>query len=174
MKKVLLCVWLKKLNTLFKPKILISACLLGEKVRYDGKIKKYDLSKLEKYYDFVTCCPEVDGGLATPREPSEILKDGRVVNSSGIDVSKAFKNGAKKALSLALSHDIKIALLKSKSPSCSNKMIYDGTFSRSLKEGMGKTAELLLLHNIEVFDEMQIDKILSKKERILKTTQSLF
>ncbi len=166
MKKVLRCVWLKKLSIDFKPKILVSACLLGQKVRYDGKIKKYDLSELEKYYDFVACCPEVDGGLATPRNPSEILKDGRVVNSAGIDMSESFEKGAKNALSLALFHDIKIALLKSKSPSCSNKMIYDGTFSGSLKKGIGKTVELLLQKNIEVFDEMQIDKILSKKERI--------
>jgi uncharacterized protein YbbK (DUF523 family) len=162
MKKVLQCAWLRKLSIDFKPKILISACLLGEKVRYDGKIKKYDLSKLEKYYDFVSCCPEVDGGLKIPREASEILKDGRVMNSGGTDASKAFENGAKKALYLAFFHDIKIALLKSKSPSCSNKMIYDGTFSGSLKEGIGKTTEILLLHDIEVFDEMQIDKILSK------------
>lgn len=166
MKKVLRCVWLKKLNTLFKQKILVSACLLGDKVRYDGKIKKYDLNELKKYYDFVACCPEVDGGLATPRNPSEILKDGRVVNSAGVDVSYAFENGAKNTLLLAFQHDIKIAILKSKSPSCSNKMVYDGTFTGCLKEGIGKTVKLLLQNGIEVFDETQIEKILPKKERI--------
>ena len=173
MKKVLRCAWLKKLSINFKPKILVSACLLGERVRYDGEVKKYDLNRLENYYDFIACCPEVDGGLKTPREPSEILKDGTVINSAGVDVSRAFKKGANTTLSLALKHDIKIALLKSKSPSCSNKMIYDGTFTNSLVEGVGKTVKLLLENDIEVFNEMQIDKILSKREDA-KTTQSLF
>ncbi len=173
MKKVLRCVWLKKLSIDFKPKILVSACLLGKKVRYDGKIKKYDLSELEKYYDFVACCPEVDGGLETPRDPSEILKNGTVINSAGVDVSKEFEKGANTALSLTLKHDIKIALLKSKSPSCSNKIVYDGTFSNSLVEGIGKTTKLLLQNNIEVFNETQIDKLLSKREDV-RTTQSLF
>ena len=94
MKKVLQCVWREKLN------ILISACLLGDRVRYDGKCKSYDISKLENY-NLVSCCPEVDGGLPTPRFPSEIMSDGRVVNSENIDVSEEFNIGAKNALNIA-------------------------------------------------------------------------
>ncbi len=159
MKKVLQCVWREKLSIRFKIKILISACLLGEFVRFDGKIKTYDLSLLDNY-ELISCCPEVDGGLPTPRAPSEIQIDGRVVNSNDIDVSEAFNIGAKKALDIARFHGIQLAILKSKSPSCSNRLIYDGSFSGTLTEGLGVTVKLLEKNGIKVFDENQIEDAL--------------
>jgi uncharacterized protein YbbK (DUF523 family) len=139
--------------------ILISSCLLGNKVRYDGKCKSYDIEKLKKY-NLISVCPEVDGGLPVPRAPSEIQSDGRIVNIEDRDVSSFFEKGAKMALELAKSHDVKVAVLKSKSPSCSNKMVYDGTFSGKLKEGHGVTVKLLESYGIKVFDEHEIDKVL--------------
>jgi uncharacterized protein YbbK (DUF523 family) len=156
MKKVLQCVWLKRSIINSKPKILISACLLGKYVRYDGKIKSYDLSIL-KDYELIPCCPEVDGGLPTPRAASEIQNDGTVVNTEGKDVTSEFNKGALIALKLAKLHNINIAILKSKSPSCSNKMIYDGTFSGSLKQGKGITVKLLEKHGIKIFDEKVLE-----------------
>ena len=148
MKKVLPCVWLEKLN------ILISSCLLSNWVRYDGKCKIYDISKLENY-NLIVCCPEVDGGLPVPRPPSEI-QNSKVINSRGMDVSKEFEKGAQIALNLVKKHDIKVAILKSKSPSCSNRFIYDGSFSGTLKKGKGWTVKLLERHGVKVFDEYEI------------------
>ena len=153
--------------------IIVSACLIGENVRYDGKIKpckSSEFKKLIEQNDILPFCPEVEGGLPTPRAPSEILKaDGRgvikgeakIVNSKGEDVTEFFLKGAHKALEAAKKHNIKAAVLKSKSPSCSNKMIYDGTFSKTLNQGVGVTAALLDQNGIKVFDENEIEAFLS-------------
>ena len=143
-------------------KVLVSACLLGERVRYDGKVKLYSHPIFEKLImenRVISCCPEVDGGLSIPRIPSEI-QGNRVVNQIGIDVTSYFIDGAKKALVLAKRHNIKIAILKSKSPSCSNNRVYDGNFSKTLKDGMGITAALLEHEDISVFNEDQLDELL--------------
>jgi uncharacterized protein YbbK (DUF523 family) len=147
------------LNIPSKTKILISACLLGQKVRFDGKIKTYDVALLEDY-DLISCCPEVDGGLPTPRMPSEIQSDGSILNSENVDVSEAFNKGAQKALDTAIFYNIKVAILKSKSPSCSNRLVYDGSFSGTLTKGLGITVELLEQNGIKVFDENQIEEAL--------------
>ncbi len=142
-------------------KVLISACLLGEKVRYDGKVKLYNHPIFEKLImenRVISCCPEVDGGLSIPRIPSEI-KDNRVINQIGVDVTSNFTNGAKKTLMLAKQHNIKVAILKSKSPSCSNNFIYDGNFSKTLKKGKGITTKLLESEGILVFNENQLDEL---------------
>ena len=140
--------------------ILVSACLLGDKVRYDAKIKQYDLSKLHKF-NHIPVCPEVDGGLPTPRLASELQADGSVMMKNGANVSLYFKNGAKKALELVHRYNIKVAIMKSKSPSCSNKMVYDGSFSGTLIKGRGLTVMLLMKNGVMVFDETQIDEALA-------------
>ena len=139
--------------------ILISACLLGDRVRYDGKCKSYDISRLEKY-NLISCCPEVDGGLPVPRIPAEIYHD-RVMNREGKDVTKAFKKGANHALSLVKEHHIKVAIMKANSPSCSNANIYDGTFSKTLKRGKGLTVQLLEKEGVKVFNETQLEEAFS-------------
>jgi uncharacterized protein YbbK (DUF523 family) len=136
-------------------KILVSSCLLGRNVRYDGKNNFID-HKIFKEHQIFPICPEVDGGLATPRAPSEIIKD-RVINIEGEDVTRFFQNGADYALSLAKKHNIKIAILKSKSPSCSKEIVYDGSFSKKLIPGEGITAKLLKQNGIKVFDETELD-----------------
>jgi len=144
----------------FNKKILISSCLLGKKVRYDGLIKDYDILLLENY-QLVDCCPEVDGGLPIPRPPSEIQVNGKVFDNNGIDVTDKFNCGANMALKLVVNENIKIAILKSKSPSCSNKMVYDGTFSGVLIRGIGVTTKVLEQNGIKVFDENEIEKALA-------------
>jgi uncharacterized protein YbbK (DUF523 family) len=145
--------------------ILISSCLLGNRVRYDAEIKTYDISRL-KNHNLIPACPEVDGGLPVPRPASELQKDGRVVNIEGLDVTEAFEKGAKKALQFVKEHDIKVAILKSKSPSCSNKMIYDGSFRGVLTKGKGITVKLLESHSIRVFDESEIDEAIKYLEKL--------
>jgi len=140
--------------------ILVSACLLGHRCRYDGKVPAH-LPCLAGKGEVVPFCPEVAGGLPTPRPPAEIVggegKDvldgrARVVTNTGTDVTKEFLTGAEGALSLCRQRGIKKALLKSRSPSCSATLIYDGTYSGRLRRGEGVTAALLRRAGIEVED----------------------
>ena len=141
-------------------KILISACLVGEKTNYEGKSKYCpDIEKLLEKYELVPFCPEMEGGLKTPRKPSERVKD-RVKMSDGKDVTKNFEAGAELALNICLYLGIKIAILKENSPSCGTHKIYDGTFSGKLINGMGVTAELLKRKGITVLSEEEIDTLL--------------
>ena len=137
-------------------KVLVSACLLGENVRYDGSNNQLYHDRL-KELDIIPCCPEVDGGLPTPRIPSERYHD-RVMNQEGKDNTKYFEKGASIALDLVKQHNIKVAIMKAKSPSCGNAMIYDGTFSKTLKKGKGVTVELLEKEGVKVFNEHQLEE----------------
>ncbi len=152
-------------------KILISSCLLGEDVRYDGNNSSIAFNpnvsfSLKELFMDILCdneiysfCPEVAGGLGVPRIPSEIVKTDKpfiVQNAEGADVTINFLVGAKKALDVCTQEDIKVALLKANSPSCGNINIYDGTFSNNLIEGQGLTARLLKENGIEVFNETQL------------------
>lgn len=139
-----------------KENILISGCLLGERCRYDGKSKvcpKAD--NLKEKYNLIPVCPEVLGGLITPRTPCEIQSD-RVIDQNGVDKTLEYKKGAEIALALAKENNCHIAVLKSKSPSCGKGHIYDGTFSKTLKEGNGITADLLLENGIKVISEDEL------------------
>lgn len=136
-----------------REKILVSACLLGQKVRYDGGDSMTDdLFLLKDRYDLIPMCPEVQGGLPVPRPPAEILL-GKVVTGAGQDVTKNFEEGARIVLDLCLTLGIKKAILKSKSPSCGKGRIYDGSFTRNLVSGDGVTTRLLERHGIEVYSE---------------------
>ncbi len=152
-----------------KNKILVSSCLLGELVRYDGVIKEpvFDLLLLHQKGLVISVCPEVSGGLSVPRLPAEITNgDGYtvlsgksdIIRSDGVSVKDAYVVGAKFALSLVKKYNIKIAILKSKSPSCSNNMIYDGSFNRKLSSGVGVSTALLELNDVKVFNENQIEE----------------
>ena len=144
-----------------KPKILVSACLIGEPVRYDGKDKNTlkELNALKEKYDIIPICPEVMGGLPIPRPPSEIRGD-KVINTLGKDVTENFKKGAEKALQLAKENKVLFALLKQSSPSCGTKTIYNGNFENVKISGMGVTAKLLFGNGITVYSEEDIEKIL--------------
>ena len=140
--------------------ILVSACLLGENCRYDGKAgKRIDIESLRKKYNLIPVCPEVLGGLPTPRTPSERVGE-RVVMKDGRDVTDNFMKGAREALKICEAFGCKRAILKERSPSCGRGMIYDGSFTGALKEGDGVTAQLLLEHGILVYGESEISKLL--------------
>lgn len=140
------------------PKILVSACLYGECTKYDGtcNLLKHPLFlKWKNMGELIPVCPEVMGGLPTPRPCSEI-KDGKVVNTEGQDVTDNFNKGAQEALKIARENGVTFAILKQGSPSCGCKKIYDGTFSGKKISGMGVTARLLTDNGIVVFDEDDI------------------
>ncbi len=143
-----------------KKNLIISACLIGTPCRYDGKsVRKIDVEALKEKYNLIPICPEIYGGLSTPRVPSERLGE-RVVMQNGNDVTDNFHRGAMAALEFAKINGATIALLKEKSPSCGKGKIYDGSFSGTLAGGNGVTAELLMAHGISVFGESEIEKLL--------------
>lgn len=148
-------------------KILVSRCLLGHRVRYDGGASgPFDL--LEQWIGegrVVPLCPEVAGGLPTPRAAAEIpggqggeVLDGiaAVITTDGEDVSAQFLEGARQALELVQKHGIRVAVLKANSPSCGNLLTYDGTFSGVKVSGEGVTAALLKRHGVRVFSELEL------------------
>lgn len=133
-------------------KILVSACLLGENCKYNGK-NNYS-ERVAAYvagHEVIPVCPEVLGGLPTPRDPSEIV-DGVVTNRKGVSVDRQFRDGAEKALRIAEENEIDLAILQSRSPSCGVNQIYDGTFTGHLIPGQGVFAELMLQHGYRVMD----------------------
>jgi len=151
-------------------KILVSACLLGEKVRYDGlvvPVSKMMTGILRSTSVIIPFCPEVAGGLPVPRNSAEIsgkdgfdVLDGKSIikNKSGDDVTLFYLNGAAKTLETAIKNNIKAAILKEKSPSCGKSLIYDGTFTKTLKSGKGVTAALFERNGIHVFNEKEIEQ----------------
>lgn len=137
-----------------KEKVLVSACLLGVCCRYDGRsVPCEEVISLSEKYELIPFCPEIYGGLPTPRIPSERVGD-RVVMKDGTDVTENYARGAAEALRLARLLGAKLAVLKEKSPSCGSALIYDGSFTGSLKEGEGVTAELLRREGIRVISEL--------------------
>ena len=132
---------------------VVSACLAGLPCRYDGRTNlKPEVAALVASGLAVPVCPEELGGLPTPRTPSE-LRDGRVVAADERDVTAEFTAGAEAALYIAEEYGCCAAVLKARSPSCGCGRIYDGTFSRTLIDGNGLFAELLLKKGFEVFTE---------------------
>jgi len=144
-------------------KILISACLLGEKCRYDGNDNLIpEIAKKWNIDNILSCCPEVLGGLPTPREPAEIINgtathvlngNAQVITKNGVDVTKEFIAGAYETLKLATENNIKVAILKERSPSCGSCKVYDGTFKGTKINGAGLTTALLRQHGIKIYSE---------------------
>lgn len=151
--------------------VLVSACLLGQRVRFDGAHKQAHSDVLQRWLDqgrVVPFCPEVAGGLPVPRPAAEIARgaggaqmlagDARVLTRAGDDVSAAFVAGARQALALAQVHGIRVAVLKDGSPSCGAATIHDGTFTGTRIAGLGVTAALLREAGVQVFSELQFDE----------------
>lgn len=133
-------------------RIMVSACLLGENCKYSGG--NNDSEKVHRFlegHEVVPFCPEVEGGLPTPRVPSEIV-NGVVTNKEGIVVDGEFRLGARKGLELAKREKVDLVILQSRSPSCGVKQIYDGTFTGNKISGMGVFAKLLSENGFELLD----------------------
>ena len=153
-----------------KQPLLISACLLGIPCRYDGKVKKSlfgqrelsleeFLPLLEEKYTLVPYCPEIYGGLPTPRIPSERVGE-RVLSKNGNDVTEEYFRGAAHGLLLCQTLNITLALTKAKSPACGKGRIYDGTHTGTLTDGNGVLADALLGNGILVYNEEEADALL--------------
>lgn len=143
-----------------KQPLLISACLLGVRCRYDGESRAVQAAEaLAERYQLIPVCPEQLGGLTTPRPPAE-RRAARVVAKDGRDVTEQYRRGAEETLRLAKLFGCEAAVLKERSPSCGTGTIYDGTFSGTLCEGYGVCAQLLLENGIAVYGESQSDGLL--------------
>ena len=140
-------------------KIIVSACLLGLNCRYGGDgCADARVLALAKEHELVPVCPEQLGGLATPREPNEIL-GGRVVDRRGRDSTENFERGAGEVLKLAKLLGCQAAVLKERSPSCGSSLIYDGSFSGRRIPGAGVTADLLMSNGLLVTSEERLSEL---------------
>lgn len=143
-----------------KPCILVSACLLGMNCRYNGKGElNSQVLALSRDAFLIPFCPEIYGGLATPRDPAERQGE-KVMTAAGADVTEQYKKGAEEALRLARLYGCRAAVLKERSPSCGRGQIYDGTYTRRLIPGDGVTARLLEQEQIPVFGETSCSRCL--------------
>lgn len=133
-------------------KIMVSACLTGKNCKYNGGNNKNEkVLQLMEGNEVITVCPEQMGGLPTPRVPSEI-RDGVVTAKDGRNVDKEFRAGAEKCLQIALKEKPDLIVLQSRSPSCGVRQRYDGTFTGTLVDGAGVTAQLLMEHGFRCVD----------------------
>ena len=154
-------------NSTEKITIMMSACLLGVNCNYKSGCS-YDFTKNSRFwsylcskYNIIPICPEQMGGLPTPRIPSELLDTaenielgkGIIISKEGKDVTHNFVKGANEILRLSRLYSVQFAILKSKSPSCGTKSVYDGSFNSVLIDGQGYTAYLLGKSKIKLYDE---------------------
>ena len=148
-------------NSTVMEKILISACLVGDNTRFDGGNNLLpNLAELNQFCDLVPFCPEVQGGLDTPRQPAEI-KRGIVRTELGVDLTQYYLEGAKKAYSLCRFLGIHTAILKENSPSCGVHKIHNGNFDGKLIDGMGITASYLKSKGLRVLSEADLGEFLA-------------
>ena len=163
-------------------KILISACLLGQPVRYDGSNVPLDSALLQDWRNagmLVPLCPELSAGFAVPRAPAEIEpgQDGgdvlsgtaRIFEDNGSDVTDMFREGAHLAVQTAKKHACEFAILTDGSPSCGSSFIYSGDFDGARRDGMGVVAAALRASGVQVFSQSQID-LLADAVRVSRST----
>ena len=144
--------------------LIVSKCLAGVPCRYDGKDNLVpEIKALVERGEAVAVCPEVLGGLPTPRTPSELQPDGRVLNKQGEDVTAQFVSGAERALEICREHGCAGAILKARSPSCGKSVVYDGSFTGTRVAGNGVFAQMLLDAGIPVMTEEEYLKKESTK-----------
>lgn len=167
--------------------ILVSACLLGFRSQWNARAEESIAPALSRFLNaggkIVSICPECSGGLPTPRPPCEIqggsgrdviAGTAQVISAKGKNCTFEYLAGARDALALCLSNKVSVAILKSRSPSCSSSEIHDGTFSDGMIPGDGVTAALLKQSGIDVYDENHIIEALARAGRLAADGQCRF
>lgn len=152
-----------------KPPLLVSACLVGKRCRYNGQEKSCpSVTKLAEQYELIPFCPEVAGGLATPRPPAEIqggngsdVLAGRakVINRDGVDVTAEYVAGARAGAELVRRLGVRKAVLKERSPACGSTSIYDGSFGGVVRAGHGVLAAALKEAGVKVLSEEDVERL---------------
>lgn len=163
-------------------RVLVSSCLLGNPVRYNGSdapSDKHILNKWKREGRLVHFCPEISAGFPTPRPPAEtfggdgklvLINQAKVIEDTGADVTEQFILGAKKALNFAVQNEVQIAILTDGSPSCGSTFVYDGNFTGKTVAGRGVTAELFEQNGIRVFSENHIEEALEFLQELEEST----
>ncbi|MGL4451452.1 MAG: DUF523 domain-containing protein [Sarcina sp.] len=145
--------------------IIVSACLCGENCKYNGGNNNNEaVKKFIENKEVLYVCPEQIGGLLTPRNPAEIVGcakgvlngEDKIISNEGKDVTFEFLKGAREVLKIAKDKNVKLAILKAKSPSCGKGLIYDGTFTGHKIKGNGVTAQLLIDNGVKVINEDEL------------------
>lgn len=145
-----------------KPRILLSACLLGVNCRYNGTGGRLEeMETLMELAELIPVCPEIVGGLPTPRPPAERI-GAKVMTCQGDEVTAAYERGAQESLRLARMFGAKLALMKERSPSCGAGEIYDGSFSHTRVRGDGVAAALLKQNGLEIYGESRICELIDR------------
>lgn len=141
--------------------IIVSACLLGEKVRYNKSDKAHAkiMELMRRGAEIVSVCPEMLGGLPTPRPPAEISSCGRVLTKDGCDLSQNYDEGAQRTCAAATANLVPLAILKEKSPACGVKLVYDGTHTSTLIPGSGVAAKALMQKGVHVMSEVDVEAL---------------
>lgn len=153
------------MRTVDKPRVLMSACLLGVNCRYSGDGKLLEgVERLMEAAEIIPVCPEILGGLTTPRVPAERVGD-KVIAKDGTDVTMQYRRGAKESLYLARLFGAKHALMKERSPSCGYGVIYDGSFTGNFKPGNGTASELLSENGIKIYGESRFEELINDIKR---------
>lgn len=140
-------------------KVAVSACLLGENCKYSGgnnrneTVLKYLAGK-----EMIPVCPEVAGGLPTPRTPVELV-NGVAINKDGANVDKEFHLGVERMLRKLAGEEVDLVILQPRSPSCGVKQIYDGTFTGTLVEGQGMFAKTLIENGYKVVEPDELENL---------------
>ncbi len=141
-------------------KILVSACLMGLNCRYNGiGVVAEGIRELMKEHQLIPVCPEIFGGMPTPRDPAE-QRDNRVFTSAGEDVTEPYTKGAEEVVRLAKLYGCTLAILKERSPSCGYGTIYDGSFSHTRIDGNGVTAGRLAEEGLRIIGESRIEELI--------------
>jgi uncharacterized protein YbbK (DUF523 family) len=140
-----------------RPAIIVSACLVGVECNHRGQASaSAAVMALADRARLIPVCPEVAGGLATPRPAAEIAADGRVRTADGLDLTEQYQRGAAQAVDLARATGAVRAVLKARSPSCGCREVYDGEFSRTLRPGEGVTAAALRAAGVDVVSDEDV------------------
>lgn len=147
-----------------RPRVLISACLLGVHCRYNGEGGALrGLQRLMERAELVPVCPEILGGLPTPRAPAE-RRGARVIARDGVDVTDAYARGARETELLARLYGARRAVLKERSPSCGAGEIYDGSFAHRRVAGDGVAAARLMQCGVRIYGESRVEELLKELE----------
>lgn len=141
-------------------KVIVSACLAGDNCKYNGG-NNFNQRMMDflQAHEMIKVCPEVIGGLPTPRPPAEIV-NGQVMNTKEKNITKEFTNGAQLAFEIVKKENPDLIILQSRSPSCGIKQIYDGTFSGKKIAGHGLFADLCIKAGYKVLDIEDIEEYL--------------
>lgn len=159
-----------------RPRVGVSACLLGEKVRYDGghKLHPAVVGELADIFEWVPVCPEVEGGLGNPRPPMRLVKMGssvrlRVIHDDRDVTRRVESTGSRRILQL-IEGGLAGFVLKSRSPSCgwgSVEVVGDGAQTVS-DGGTGVFAGLLmkLAPELPLIEETALQNVRTRGEFI--------